>query len=140
MKLPRNLAEKVMTLADATSKPTRKTASLTKRPGDKVKSKLALDLSLWAKASGLPDPIPEHKFHPVRKWRFDHAWPALLIAVEYEGLGGGRHQRAVGYSQDCFKYNTATAMGWVVFRVTALNAAQVVQWLDEALELRRKGN
>jgi hypothetical protein len=131
------MTKKVLTLAGATSNLDSKPVPA-KRPGDKVKSKLASDLSLWAKASGLPDPIPEHKFHPIRRWRFDHAWPALLIAVEYEGLGGGRHQRPVGYSQDCFKYNTATAMGWIVFRVTAMNAAQVVQWLDEALELRRK--
>ena len=24
--------------------------------------------------AGLPVPIPEYRFHPTRKWRFDYAW------------------------------------------------------------------
>jgi hypothetical protein len=28
---------------------------------------------------------PEHKFHPVRKWRFDFAFPPQMVAFEFEG-------------------------------------------------------
>lgn len=62
--------------------------------------------------------IREHRFHPVRKWRFDFAWPQLMIACEVEGLhpGRGRHQTIKGYTADCEKYNEAAIMGWLVLR------------------------
>lgn len=63
---------------------------------------------------------PEYRFHPIRRWRFDFADPALMIAVEIEGgtWVGGRHITGSGYAKDCEKYNTATALGWRVFRFT----------------------
>lgn len=59
----------------------------------------------------------EYRFHPTRKWRFDFAL-AKMIAVEIEGgiWTQGRHTRGSGFIKDCEKYNTATAMGWQVFR------------------------
>jgi len=68
----------------------------------------------------LPDPVREHVFHPVRKWRLDFAWPAQKVAVECEGgiWMRGRHVRGAGYSNDCKKYNAAQALGWRVFRLT----------------------
>ena len=41
-----------------------------------------------------------------------------MIAVEVEGLGGGRHQRIAGFTGDCVKYNAAALLGWRVFRYT----------------------
>lgn len=62
----------------------------------------------------------EFKFHPVRKWRFDYAFPEHKIALEVEGgvWTGGRHTSSVGFLNDMEKYNTATLMGWRVFRTT----------------------
>lgn len=62
----------------------------------------------------------EYRFHPVRKWRFDFAFPALKLAVEIEGVtpAGGRHQRIGGMKADIEKYNTAALMGWRVLRYT----------------------
>ena len=62
----------------------------------------------------------EHRFHPTRRWRFDLAWPNLLIACEVEGgtWNGGRHTRGSGFEADCEKYNAATLLGWSVLRVT----------------------
>ena len=62
----------------------------------------------------------EFKFHPVRKWRFDYAFPEHKIALEVEcGVWtGGRHTSSVGFLNDMEKYNTATLMGWRVFRTT----------------------
>lgn len=65
----------------------------------------------------------EHRFHPVRRWRFDIAIPDKLIGLEYEGLFSekSRHTTAKGYTADAEKYNTAQSMGWRVFRYTAMN-------------------
>lgn len=64
--------------------------------------------------------VKEFKFHPVRKWRFDYAIPEHRIALEVEGgvWTGGRHTSSVGFMKDMEKYNTATLMGWRVFRTT----------------------
>lgn len=70
--------------------------------------------------AGLPLPEREFLFHKRRKWRFDFAWPDLLIAVEVEGgvFSGGRHVRGQGYESDCEKYNEAQFLGWMVLRFT----------------------
>ena len=67
---------------------------------------------------GLPEPVLEHRFHPVRRWRFDIAWADHMIALEVEGgvWTGGRHTRGSGFMKDMEKYNTAAAMGWIVLR------------------------
>lgn len=64
--------------------------------------------------------VKEYRFHPVRKWRFDYALPDHKIALEVEGgvWTGGRHTSSVGFLNDMEKYNTATLMGWRVFRTT----------------------
>jgi hypothetical protein len=64
--------------------------------------------------------VKEFKFHPVRKWRFDYAIPEHKIALEVEGgvWTGGRHISPKGFLGDIEKYNTATLMGWRVFRTT----------------------
>lgn len=64
--------------------------------------------------------VKEYKFHPVRKWRFDYAIPEHKIALEVEGgvWTGGRHTSPKGFLGDIEKYNTATLMGWRLFRVT----------------------
>lgn len=64
--------------------------------------------------------VKEYQFHPTRRWRFDYAIPAHKIAVEVEGgvWTGGRHIRPQGFLGDIEKYNTATIMGWRVFRTT----------------------
>lgn len=71
-------------------------------------------------AAGLPRPVTEYRFHPVRKWRFDYAVPALMIALEVEGgvWTGGRHTRGAGYLGDVEKYNEAALLGWLVLRCT----------------------
>lgn len=64
--------------------------------------------------------IKEFKFHPERRWRFDYAIPQYKIALEVEGgvWTQGRHTRPQGFLGDIEKYNTATLMGWRVFRIT----------------------
>lgn len=63
--------------------------------------------------------VPEYRFAPPRRWRFDYAWPAHKVALEVEGgvWTGGRHTRAVGFMKDMEKYNEAACLGWRIVRV-----------------------
>ncbi len=69
---------------------------------------------------GLPRPVPEHKFHPDRKWRFDYAWVKRKVALEIEGgvWTKGRHTRGEGFIKDMEKYNAAALAGWKLLRCT----------------------
>jgi hypothetical protein len=65
-------------------------------------------------------PTPEFRFDQVRRWRFDYAWPEIMLAVEIEGgtWNIGRHQRPEGFIKDIEKYNAAVLAGWKVLRYT----------------------
>jgi len=70
---------------------------------------------------GIPAPEYEYRFHPVRKWRFDMAWPDYMVALEVEGgvHVRGRHSRGAGMVKDMEKYNHAIMCGgWFVLRCT----------------------
>ena len=73
-----------------------------------------------------------------RKWRFDYAWPAKKIAVEVEGgvFTNGRHSRGAGMAADMEKYNTATLMGWRVFRycVNHVDSGAAITQLETVLK------
>ena len=72
----------------------------------------------------LPLPETEYRFHPVRRWRFDLAFPHLTggpLAVEIEGgtwMRKSRHTSGAGFAKDAEKYNEAALLGWRVLRFT----------------------
>ena len=68
----------------------------------------------------LPEYETEYRFHPVRRWRFDVAFPEQKVAIELEGgtWMRGRHVRGKGFEEDCAKYNSALILGWRVLRFT----------------------
>ena len=70
-------------------------------------------------ATGL-DVEREYRFHPLRKWRFDYAIPAIRMAIEVEGgvWTGGRHTSSRGFLGDMEKYNEAALSGWCLVRTT----------------------
>lgn len=84
-----------------------------------MKSDLERTFETRWKQQGGPELVEEYRFHPVREWRFDFAIPRILTAFECEGgvHSGGRHTRGKGFTDDCIKYNEATALGWVIFRL-----------------------
>lgn len=88
-------------------------------------------------AAKLPMPVSEYRFHPVRRWRFDLAWPNLRIAVEIEGGSyvGGRHSCGPGFWRDCEKYNEAALDGWIVIRVIPrmVRDGRAIEWLIRAV-------
>lgn len=76
---------------------------------------------------GAENVVSEHKFHPVRRWRFDYAIPEAKLAIEYDGNAGfirqgavSRHGSVIGMTGDCEKYNQARIHGWTIIRFTAL--------------------
>ena len=101
-------------------------------------SELEALLLLQARAIGLPEPVTQFKFHPVRRWRFDLAWPDDKLAVEVDGAtwAQGRHTRGKGYEGDCEKTNAAVVMGWRVLRFTRqqVESGYAVETIGKALE------
>ena len=75
---------------------------------------------LLCRLAGLPEPVAEYRFDPVRRWRFDWAFVPQKVAVEQEGaiFTQGRHTRGAGVIKDMEKYNRAASLGWKVFRGT----------------------
>lgn len=86
---------------------------------------------------GLPVPEREYRFHPVRKWRFDFAYPGRLIAIECDGgtWSGGRHVRGGGFLSDAEKGNAAQILGWAVFHYTGsmIRSGEAAREIAEAL-------
>jgi very-short-patch-repair endonuclease len=70
---------------------------------------------------GVTDFVREYRFHPVRKFRFDFAWPERKIAVEIDGgtWARGRHTQGAGFARDAVKNNLALMDGWRVFHFDA---------------------
>ena len=101
-------------------------------------------LWLWRNLGDGSEPEREWRFHPVRRWRFDFAFPDARVAIECEGgtWSRSRHVRGKGYAQDCLKYSAAAAMGWAVLRFTGTMMTrqpdECVALVKQALAL--KGN
>lgn len=76
--------------------------------------------------------ISEHKFHPVKKWRFDWAIPEKKWAFEYEGVfnGKSRHTNVLGFTEDTNKYREAVKLDWKVLRYTARNYKELINDLN----------
>lgn len=69
-------------------------------------------------------PETEVKFHPIRRWRFDYAFPEKKLAVEIDGglWQYGRHNRASGRIKDMEKENAAAVLGWRILYFTPQQA------------------
>lgn len=84
--------------------------------------------------------VKEYKFHDVRKWRFDYAFPDQKVAVEVDGAvwTQGRHTRGAGYVNDLEKLNTAASMGWLILRITTDDRFYITtrELIDKTLRLR----
>lgn len=96
----------------------------------------------WTMSTDAPWPFEgEFKFHPIRRWRFDWASPAIKLAVELEGVTHygpsiGRHQTAKGLEADAEKYNAAIQLGWRVLRYTQRQVKADPQGvIDQILEV-----
>jgi hypothetical protein len=97
-------------------------------------------LIYWRMLGNGIEPEREYEFHPVRRWRFDVAWPEHLVAVELQGAtwAQGRHTRGQGYRNDCEKAIEAQLLGWTVLWVTRDmledDPALIMAWVKQAME------
>jgi very-short-patch-repair endonuclease len=64
--------------------------------------------------AGIPAPVAEYKFHPIRRWRFDFCWLDQKLALEIQGgiFNNGRHSRGAAMIKEWEKLNTAAGMGY----------------------------
>lgn len=122
-------------------------------------SQLEAALKLQIRALKLPDPVQEYRFAALatggtgkgsrqrikaagmRDWRFDLAWPDLMLAVEVEGglHVNGRHNRATGFEADLEKYRHATLQGWQVFRCGAkmIKSGDAVATIEKLIQFKQ---
>lgn len=142
------------------------------RPSSSKKAKRATpnwleQLLLHLRAHQLPEPLLEFQFHKERRWRFDLAWPDILLAVEIDGgvwgnpvycnhcrqavtrnlhdgriipiREGGRHNRGEGYENDRIKYAEAGLLGWLVIGLTPnmIENGMAIDLILRAFEIRR---
>lgn len=74
----------------------------------------------------------------LKDWRFDIAFPDIMLAVEVEGIthGGGRHQRIGGFNEDLKKYNQAMADGWTVYRCGGelIKSGQAIKTIEKLID------
>jgi len=100
---------------------------------------MSVSVPLQCRALNLPEPTPEYRFAPPRKWRLDFAWPERKLALEVEGgiWIRGRHSRGAGMAKDMEKYNTLAIRGWRLLRVTPqqVSNGQAVALVEQALTL-----
>jgi very-short-patch-repair endonuclease len=87
--------------------------------------------------AGIPAPVAEYKFHPIRKWRMDFAWPEHKVFLEVDGglWVGGRHTRAPAMLKTWEKENTATTLGWRILRCQPrdVNKQETINLIQKAL-------
>lgn len=84
------------------------------------------------KQEGLPQPELEYRFHSIRRWRFDAAFPEKKVAVEVHGsvYQQGRHTRGKGFENDREKMNEAQLLGWKVLEYSTGQVRDGVPILD----------
>lgn len=83
-------------------------------------------------------PVAQHKFHDVRGWRFDWAWPSIKVAVELHGgefMKKSGHTTGTGLAKDCEKSRRAQINGWIVLPFTGRELkSNPVGCIDEVME------
>ncbi|MBO1109929.1 hypothetical protein J2R62_17380 [Plesiomonas shigelloides] len=112
-----------------------------------TKSKRAQEYKLraggFAQLVGVPKPVSEHVFQPMRKWRLDFAWTEYRLALELNGCvySGGRNTRRDGDSEDREKMNKAAVLAWTVIESTEkqVRSGKLRDGLERAQQRRRSG-
>jgi very-short-patch-repair endonuclease len=93
------------------------------------------------KQQGIPLPVSEFRFHPVRKFRMDFCWVVERVGLEVDGgvWTRGRHVTGAGWSRDTTKLNLAASMGYRMLRCTPkqLCDLQTIALIKQTLDYRR---
>lgn len=107
-----------------------------------MKHSAPIVIQYW-KQFGLPEPEPEYRFHEVRRWRLDYAWPLDRVGLEVQGgiFIQGRHTQGAALRKEHEKLNELACIGWRVLYVEPKFLLQMdtVRMIHRALrELRHK--
>lgn len=104
----------------------------------------------YCRRRGLPPPALEYQFVSFRDWKFDLAWPELLVAVEIQGGSfggkpcpvckrrpGGRHNSGPAMRDEFEKLAHAAIRGWSVIPLMPeqVKEATGLDWIRRALVL-----
>jgi len=95
----------------------------------------------WFLQRNIPPVCFEYQFAFGRKWRFDLAWPAQMVALEVQGgtwrKGGGAH-RGTGALRDMEKFSEAACLGWRILycQPKDLCTVAVADLIKRALEAK----
>lgn len=89
------------------------------------------------RALGLPDPTPEYRFHPTRRWRWDYCWPEIRLAVEING-GTWAYKPShtgAGARRDAEKANAGVMLGWTLLTYTTDMLGEAAEQIAAAYRL-----
>ena len=107
-------------------------------------------VTAFFKAHGIPEPMYEHKFAPLRKWRMDIAWIQQKVYCEVQGgiwlmkkktkagkvyYTTGAHTKGKRLLKEWEKINTASTMGWrpIFVQPTDLLKQPTIEFVKAAL-------
>jgi hypothetical protein len=92
-------------------------------------------LRLLLVRAGLPDPVAQYRVFDGGGFvaRVDFAYPALKLAIEYDGLW---HGERTAFLADRSRLNRLTAAGWVVLHVTADDLRRPERLVARVLAMR----
>lgn len=95
------------------------------------------------KAAGIPLPWREYPVCEGRAWRFDFAWPDMMLAVEINGAvyARGRHARGKGLENDYRKLGEALALGWSVYQCSSgmVASGEAIETVGRIMQHLREG-
>lgn len=112
-----------------------------------TRSSLEDQLAAQIKLAGLPEPVREYRFAPLRRWRLDYFWPvhssssrAMWISgTGVEVQGGlhvkGRHVQGASLEKEYEKLNAAAEAGIAVYFATAktIKSGEFLNLLERVL-------
>ena len=95
------------------------------------------------------DPVCQFKFHVERKWRFDFAFPDVLVCVDVDGgvfaaengTEAGRHARGAGIVAGFEKRNAAAELGYLVlcYGPPQVKSGEAALQIERIVNARRRG-
>lgn len=96
------------------------------------------------------EPVPQFKFHPERRWRFDFGFPAELVVVDVDGgifaaengNEAGRHARGAGIVAGFEKRNAAAELGFVVlcYGPPQVRSGEAATQIERIVTARRRAH
>lgn len=110
-----------------------------KRKPDKSQSEYEAALVFQIRVAGLEPPTQQYRWHPLRNWTTDIAYPEHKLLFEVQGgvymVGKGSHTYGDGYINDCRKLNEAQLLGYQMYYLPApwVDTGEALRYVETAL-------